>query len=102
MLSYQAILVDEFMMRTAKNGRYSMRGFARDLGISQSFLSQILSKKRKLSHEKALIVSQKLRLRGKKRRLFVDLVVMEQSRRPEVRAMLKSELDQLLKQQPAF
>ena len=44
--------------RKAKNSRYSARAFARDLGISQAFLSQVLSGKRNLSLELKLRIAE--------------------------------------------
>lgn len=45
----RALLEKEFARRTARNPRYSLRGFARSLGISHSLLSQVLSGKRRFS-----------------------------------------------------
>lgn len=41
---------NEYMKRRQANAAYSMRAFARDLGISPARLSQVLSRKRTLTH----------------------------------------------------
>jgi len=43
---YRVWLVDEFSQRKQKNTAYSLRAFARDLGISATCLSEVLAKKR--------------------------------------------------------
>jgi transcriptional regulator with XRE-family HTH domain len=48
-LDYRRLLLDELALRKQKNAGYSLRAFARDLGISVASLSQVLSSKRKLS-----------------------------------------------------
>lgn len=47
-------------VKQAKNPRYSIRAFARDLGMSRSVLSAVLSEKRRLSPKNALKVKEKI------------------------------------------
>ncbi len=102
MLSYQNILSDEYLRRHSKNPAYSMRSFARDLGLSQSFLSQVLNKKRKLSDEAGLVISEKLKLRGIRRNLFVNLVRCEKISDPQGKRILEAEIEKLLQRQTNF
>lgn len=99
MLNYRQIIQSEFSQRQRKNPQYSMRGFARDLGISQSFLSQVLNQKRKLSDERALLISQNLKFAKSYRNLFVHLVRLEQAQQEEARHLIELEIHQLLKSQ---
>ena len=102
MLSYQNILRAEFVQRNSKNPRYSMRGFARDLELSQSFLSQVMSQKRKLSDEKAVVIASKLKLKGIQKRLFINLVRLELSTDPKTRHLLSEEINQITANNPKF
>lgn len=49
MVSFRALLQDEFDRRQARNSRYSLRAFARALGLDHSSLSQILRGLRRLT-----------------------------------------------------
>lgn len=64
----------EFRARKKRNGSYSVRAFARDLGLSPSHLSEFLSGKSKLSHEKADTLADKLKLEGEHRHHWCDLL----------------------------
>ena len=60
--SYQDILKAELEKRQRANARYSLRAFARDLGVSPSNLSEILQRKAGLSRIKAQEIAKKLNL----------------------------------------
>ncbi len=64
----------EFRARKKRNGSYSIRAFARDLGLSPSHLSEFLSGKSKLSHDKAENLADKLKLQGEHRYHWCDLL----------------------------
>lgn len=74
------ILNEEFSRRVEKNSRYSMRAFAKQLGIHPSALSRILSGKQRMSSGSALTVTQKIGLTGDVCRLFLQSVVDEQKK----------------------
>lgn len=63
-VSVSTLLQDHFERRQRQNARYSIRAYSRDLGVSPSFLSQVLSAQRGLSLEKAQGIAKKLKLRG--------------------------------------
>lgn len=54
------LLRDELSRRTAKNSRYSLRSFAKSLGLSHTTLSLTLSGKRPLSRKAALQIADRL------------------------------------------
>jgi uncharacterized protein (TIGR02147 family) len=99
---YQTVMIDDFKRRKSQNPSYSMRSFARDLELSQSFLSQILSGKRKLSLEKAELVSQRLKLRGKKNQLFLKSVQANISSNPKARELFLNQIKNLTESQIDF
>ena len=60
------ILSSEFTERSRRNPRYSLRAFAKSLGISHTVLSLVMSGKRSLSRKAAMIVAENLDLGPKK------------------------------------
>jgi uncharacterized protein (TIGR02147 family) len=72
--SYHDLLQEEFERRKHVNSAYSLRAFARDLGVSPPRLSQVLSRKQGLSLEAARTLVQKLRISEAEREWFCDSV----------------------------
>lgn len=70
----------EFSERTRENASYSLRQFARDLGMSPSLLSGVLSEKNNLSPKMAIQVSERLGMSEEMGALFCDLVSAEGAR----------------------
>lgn len=66
------VLREEFLQRKKKNSSYSTRAFARDLGVSQAYISLLLAGKRKLSLANALKFAQVLHLSQDKKSLFLQ------------------------------
>ncbi|MBS1986291.1 MAG: TIGR02147 family protein [Bdellovibrionales bacterium] len=71
---YRKLLAREFTVRRAKNPRYSLRAFARFLEVTPATLSKVLNKKRGLSIDAALKISEKLQLDANLQRTFLDSV----------------------------
>jgi uncharacterized protein (TIGR02147 family) len=74
MLDYREHLSQAFASRTRANPRYSLRAFARDIGLSPSRLSEVMAGKGDLSREKAAVVAAKLKFSKIESTLFLDLV----------------------------
>lgn len=72
--SYQKYLSEELDRRCAANLNYSSRAFARDLDVSPSTLSNVLSFKKKLGVKAASAMVDNLRLKGESREYFRALV----------------------------
>jgi transcriptional regulator with XRE-family HTH domain len=70
--SYRKRLVEELILRQRRNPAYSLRSFARDLGISATALSQVLSSKRNLSKSSLTKVSDKLGLSPAEQRSYLN------------------------------
>ncbi len=79
-----------------------MRAFSRDIGLSQSYLSLVLSKKRHLSDEMAIRISENLKLKTSGKKLFINLVRFEQIKNPDSKKILSKEIEQQLKRQVDF
>jgi cyanate lyase len=56
------ILKNIFQERINKNPKYSLRAFARDIGLSPSLLSMVMSGQRQLTAKQAAKISLKLKL----------------------------------------
>lgn len=67
-------LISIFNDRKEKNPRYSLRAFARSLGVSSGQLSEILSGKRPLSHKLARRISIALALTEEESHKLIHLV----------------------------
>jgi len=68
--NYIDFLKHQLELRLAKNQSYSLRAFARDLGLSASRLSEVLKKKKGLSINAAFLLTEKLGLTSKEKELF--------------------------------
>lgn len=59
---YRSVLLEELAARKSRNTAYSMRAFARDLGVGAATLCDVLSGKRRLSKKNALRIANRLSL----------------------------------------
>lgn len=78
--NYIDILKQQLEMRTAKNANYSLRAFARDLGLSPSRLSEVMNKKKGLSAMAATLLADKLGLTEKEKDFFLLSVKAQHAR----------------------
>jgi len=76
-MEYQDIIISEFNYRKGANSAYSLRSFARDLGLSPSRLSEIMSRKGELSPSSAGLIALKLGLKNKEINVFKSLVTLK-------------------------
>ena len=61
-MDYREIISQAFHKKREINPRYSLRAFARDISVSPSRLSEVMTGKGELSREKAVVVAKKLAL----------------------------------------
>lgn len=78
---FSEMLREEFQNRAIKNSSYSMRAFARDLGLSSGHLSDLLNLKVGISINKVELISQKINFSIEDQKLFLKLA--ENSLSPE-------------------
>lgn len=71
---YLGVLKDSLLSRQRLNPSYSIRAYARDLGLNSSTLSQILNGKRPLPQKSSKVIAQKLNLDEKSSTLFVESI----------------------------
>jgi len=93
-MSYHDLLNQEFERRKQMNSAYSLRAFARDLGLSAPRLSQVLNRKQGLSVEAAQNLIPKLKLSEEEKNWFCDSVGSLHSRSNKERTNFKEKVKQ--------
>jgi uncharacterized protein (TIGR02147 family) len=83
-VTYKTILEDELSFRIKENSSYSLRAFARDIGISPSQLSDVLKSKTGLSSKKAVCIASNLSFSSKESEMFKALVEVEHGRSSKI------------------
>jgi uncharacterized protein (TIGR02147 family) len=90
--SYRLFLREEWAERAKNNSRYSLRAFARQIGVSPTTLSHVISGKKNLSLDTALEVASRLGLNAQETEYFELLVQIEAAKTPELRARYQERL----------
>lgn len=91
--AYRAIIAREFEVRTSANPSYSLRAYARDIGLAAPRLSLILNCKQGLSRAAAAKVAKRLRLTAADEERFSDLVEAAHARSPLKRSQARMRLE---------
>jgi uncharacterized protein (TIGR02147 family) len=91
----KSFLREELVERMKKNPSYSMRAFARNLGIAPSMLGAVLTGQRKLSEEKVIQISQTLELDEKETTYLRLLCRFEATKSQNLKADLLKELNRI-------
>lgn len=86
------IVLEQFERRVARNSRYSLRSFSRDLGLSPASLSQILAEKQGLSRSLAGRIAAKLGFSPEETERFCDLAQSQYARSQRDREKAKARL----------
>lgn len=89
---YRTTLKKEFELRRGRNAFYSLRAFARDLGLSPARLSEVLAGKKGISSEAAESIALKLNLDRDEKELFSLSVDKLHSRSKSGKALAKAKL----------
>lgn len=91
---YRETLKKVFLSRREKNPAYSLRSYARDLSVSPSMLSEVLSHKKKLTRKSATKIKDVLRLSKTDAELFLLSVDLEQSSPFQTSETVQTEITQ--------
>jgi uncharacterized protein (TIGR02147 family) len=89
---FKQLLAQKYEERCERNSRYSMRAFARDLGLSASGLSQILSGRQGLSRASADKIGKRLGLTAQEISYYCDLVESQHGRGEKSRRLAEVRL----------
>lgn len=95
--SISELLGKEFSRRKQRNTSYSLRAFARDLRISPSRLSEVLSGHEGLSEKTVDGIAETLAKKPLERKFIKDLVLAEFSRNQKVREAARERVDEARK-----
>jgi uncharacterized protein (TIGR02147 family) len=98
-MNYRQYLTREFDRRCQRNSRYSLRAFARDLGLPASRLSEILRVQSGLSESAAEKLIPKLNIAGADAEFFKVMVAAEHSRSQIRRQQAQKRLQELQQNQ---
>lgn len=99
---YHEVLQTEFERRKLGNSSYSLRAYARDLGLSAPRLSQIMSKKSGLSVENAQEIAAKLKLDADRIKWFCDSAGAAHARNAKEKAEYTKRITQYKREAKKF
>ena len=100
--TYKDILRSELITRIGRNSKYSLRAFARDLGLRPSHLSQILNDKKGVSQALASQIGLKLNLPNNELQYFLDSVESIHGRHEVVRQNAMMRVHRFLNDEKCF
>ena len=92
-IGFRDILKNKLELRQQKNKKYSLRAYARDLGLSSSLLSEILSGKKGLSLKMAGQVAENLGMNPIEQSYFCDLVTSTNARKEGAKILAQDRLE---------
>jgi len=90
--SADQFLLHELDARKRRNEGYSMRAYARDLGLSASRLSEILAGEAGMSEKMALLIAEKLKLKPTDKKFWLDLVLANAPRNEKIKSLAQKRL----------
>lgn len=82
-------LAGHFLKRKEKNPSYSMRAFARDIGISPPQLSRIMSRQRELTYRQMSLISDALGLSERESNFWVTQVILKAQKNAKIPVALR-------------
>ncbi len=92
---YRDYLEREFQVRQRRNPGYSLRAFARDLGMQPSKLSEVFRGLRGISKKTAANLTAKLNMSSKDAEAFVALIDVHQTKSPRLSETAKAKIQSL-------
>jgi uncharacterized protein (TIGR02147 family) len=101
-ISAAQILEKELRARQKANKNYSLRAFARDIGISPSFLSHLLKGEKSLSPDRAVEIARKIQMAPKEARLLANLSRLQAAKSEESKNLIQQDIDQIQKVYSSF
>lgn len=89
---YREFLNSELERRSHLNKQYSLRAFARDLGMLPQVLSLVINGKKNISSEVAIELARKLKLSSDEVSYFHDLVELSQAKSENLKEVIRYRL----------
>ncbi len=94
-LDYRSTLKNHFDERVKKNSQYSLRSYARDLGIAAPRLSEILNFKKGLSEKAGMEIASRLGINKFETEIFISSIMKQHSRSPSKRKLAEQKLREI-------
>ncbi len=99
---YRDYLRFELDARQSRRPKYSLRAFSRDLKMSPSHLSDVLSGRERLSLQAAQVVSKALGFNAIKKSHFIGMVALEKVSKVDEQAKLRAKLEKIVKDDSSY
>lgn len=90
---YREILANEYQKRKIRNASYSLRAFARDIGLTSPRLTDVLKNRQGLSRSKAAAIAQKIGFSGSQAEFFCNAVEALDGRSQTSRDLAKRQIE---------
>ncbi len=97
--SISEVLAIEYDRRKTRNVSYSLRAFARDLEMSVSRLSEVMSGSHGLSEKSANQIARQLKMSPIQKQYWLDMILAKSARNPNVKNLAKNRLSAAKKNQ---
>ncbi len=94
---YQNYLKDVLLEKRKKNRTFSLRAFAKLVGLQPSLLSDVLNGRRNITEETAVTIAQKLGLGETEATYFQSLVRIGRAKNPAVKEVFIKQLEEQFK-----
>jgi uncharacterized protein (TIGR02147 family) len=99
---YRDYLRFELDARQSRRPKYSLRAFSRDLKMSPSHLSDVLSGRERLSIQAAQVVSKELGFNPIKKSHFIGMVALEKALKAEEQAKIRAKLEKIVQDDSSY
>ncbi len=76
-LDCRVVLNDDFFARSARNDRYSLRAYSRDLGVSSGYLSDVLKGKKRITASKGRAIFARIGFSGEELQYVESLILLK-------------------------
>lgn len=93
--SYINLFREDFLNRKKSNPRYSIRSYAKHLGLTPAYISMIFRGQRHLSQQTAITISKKLKWPSDKQKYFINLLEFENSKSTESKEVARQNIIKL-------
>ena len=90
---YRSYLKAVFAEKCKNNSKYSLRAFASHIAINPSQLSRVFNGTNRISHDRAFTIANTLKLKGKSKEYFCNLVALDLAKTSSHKELIESRLN---------
>ncbi len=95
--NYRVFLKTTLIERIQRNSSYSLRSFAKSIGLAPSTLTEVLQGKKNISYERAVKIAHNLQFSESESEYFCLLTQLESAKSLELKSIIQSKLASLSK-----